>query len=206
MDALELSVKPRDRDFDPNEEVKFSWTFERFEARRMQLQLYIEDPSQLSKAGQLDSLFVTFFDTSYFKAADSGVEVRQNTVLSWDLFRMITESEQETVHDLKFFYYLTIGTLVLSIPMTAYGSLLPTWMFVHSLQIVAHTPLLNSEMPGNVQYFMADYLKIVRLRDPVFDKPAPRMASTLGEDAMDVAQRLLQSLQSMTGSGQIPDD
>ena len=46
---------------------------------------------------------------------------------------MISESEMETVHDMKFFYYLTIGTLVVSIPMSAYGSLLPTWTFVHSL-------------------------------------------------------------------------
>ena len=42
---------------------------------------------------------------------------------------------------------------------------------------MAHTPLLNSEMPGNVEYFLSDYLKIVRLRDPVYDQPAPLLTS-----------------------------
>ena len=79
--------------------------------------------------------------------------------------------------------------------MMALGSLLPTWMFVNSLQIVAHTPLLNSEMPGNVQYFMSDYLKIVRLRDPVYDKPAPYINSDeTGVESL--SQRLLQGLQT----------
>ena len=99
----------------------------------MQLQLYIEEPSSISKAGQIEALFVTFYDTSFFKATGSGKEVRQNTELSWDLFRIISESEKETVDDLKIFYYLTVTTLVLSVPMMALGSLLPTWMFVNSL-------------------------------------------------------------------------
>ena len=133
VDALELRIAPRDGDHDLNEEVSFNWTVESFEPYSMQLQLYIEEPSHLSKGGQIDSLFVTFYHVSYFKAKTTGQEVRQNTELSWDLVRMISESEMETVHDMKFFYYLTIGTLVVSIPMSVYGSLLPTWTFVHSL-------------------------------------------------------------------------
>ena len=59
-------------------------------------------------------------------------------MLTWDLVRMISASEMETVEDLKIFYYITIGTLVISLPMVAAtasggGTLLPTWTFVHSL-------------------------------------------------------------------------
>ena len=57
--------------------------------------------------------------------------------------------------------------------MIVVGDLLPVWMFINSLSLIAHTPLLNSQMPGNVQYFLSDYLQIVRLRDPVYDRPAP---------------------------------
>ena len=69
VDALEVSIAPRDGDYDKNEEVAFSWTVEKFEPYSLQLQLHIEDPSSLSKAGQTESLFVTFYDTSFFKAA-----------------------------------------------------------------------------------------------------------------------------------------
>ena len=69
VDALEVSIAPRDGDYDKNEEVAFSWTVENFEPYSLQLQLHIEDPSSLSKAGQTESLFVTFYDTSFFKAA-----------------------------------------------------------------------------------------------------------------------------------------
>lgn len=54
---------------------------------------------------------------------------------------------------------------------------------------MAHTPLLNSEMPGNVQYFLSDYLKIVRLRDPVYDEPAPLMTNS--DETESLSQRLL---------------
>ena len=69
----------------------------------------------------------------------------------------------------KFFYGLTVTTLVLSIPMLFVRDLLPTMIFFNSLSLIAHTPLLNSQMPGNVQYFLSDYLKIARVRKPVYD-------------------------------------
>lgn len=57
---------------------------------------------------------------------------------------MISDEEREVVDDLKVFYGITVGTLVLSAPMLVAGDLLPTWLFVNALSIVAHTPLLSS--------------------------------------------------------------
>lgn len=56
-------------------------------------------------------------------------------------------------------------------------------------------------MPGNVQYFMSDYLELVRLRAPIYDRPAsfvnPEEASALATSAyrmlQDVAVGLVQT-------------
>lgn len=57
---------------------------------------------------------------------------------------------------------------VLIFPFVSMGSLLPTWMFVNSLSLLAHLPLLNTDMPGNVHFFLNDYLDKVRWYDSEF--------------------------------------
>jgi len=54
------------------------------------------------------------------------------------------------------------------LPFASVGSLLPTWMFINTLQLIAHLPLLNSEMPGNAHYFLSKYLDYVRWYDKDF--------------------------------------
>ena len=112
------------------------------------------------------------------------------------MHRLISDYDKETVDNLKVFYGFTVTSLALSAPLLAVGDLLHTWIFVHSLQLIAHTPLLNSEMPGNAQYFLQDYLSAVRLRDPVYDQPAPLVAATLSDQAI----RMLQSFSLVGGS------
>lgn len=54
---------------------------------------------------------------------------------------------------------IVFSTLVLF----SYGSLLPMWVFFNSLQIITHSTLLNTLMPGTVHYVFKDYLNLVRL-------------------------------------------
>ena len=51
----------------------------------------------------------------------------------------------------------------LALPFCLMGSLLPTWMLINTLQLIAHTPLVNTQMPANAHYFIVKYLNIVRL-------------------------------------------
>ena len=60
-----------------------------------------------------------------------------------------------------------LGFLMI-LPFVTIGSLLPTWMFINSLQLLAHLPLINSIMPGNAHYFLSKYLDIVRWHDQDF--------------------------------------
>ena len=62
---------------------------------------------------------------------------------------------------------LGIG-LVLVIPCFALGSLLPTWMFINTLQLAAHLPLLNTNMPANVHYVLSKQLQLVSWHDKDF--------------------------------------
>lgn len=59
-------------------------------------------------------------------------------------------------------------SLVLILPFASCGSLLPTWMFINTLQLLAHLPLLNSSMPANAHHFLKGYLDMVRWYDKDF--------------------------------------
>ena len=57
---------------------------------------------------------------------------------------------------------LLIVTLVMILPVIAVGSLLPTWIFINSLQIIAHMVLLKTLMPANAYYFLSTYFDLLR--------------------------------------------
>ena len=44
------------------------------------------------------------------------------------------------------------------------GRLLPTWMFLNSLQLIVHLPLISSIMPSNLHFFLIKYLNFIRMR------------------------------------------
>ena len=43
------------------------------------------------------------------------------------------------------------------------GRLLPTWMYFNSLQLIVYTPLVTTNMPSNLHYFLNNYLQPIRL-------------------------------------------
>ena len=49
------------------------------------------------------------------------------------------------------------------------GRLLPTFMFLNSMQLIVHTPLLATYMPGNLHLFFLKYLDMLRLKVGPFD-------------------------------------
>jgi len=93
----------------------------------------------------------------------------QGTTLFWPLTRQVLAEETakiDKVHDLL--STLTIFSLVLILPVISAGSLLPTWMFINALQILAHMVLLKTLMPGNAHYFLKKYLDWLRWYDRGF--------------------------------------
>ena len=43
------------------------------------------------------------------------------------------------------------------------GGTLPTWMFINTMSLIVHTPLLIADMPANLRNFLQKYLDIMRL-------------------------------------------
>ena len=55
-----------------------------------------------------------------------------------------------------------MGALIFAIALCS-GPLLPVWMFVNSLQLIVHIPLVRTEIPAVANLLFLDYLSIVRL-------------------------------------------
>ena len=49
------------------------------------------------------------------------------------------------------------------------GRLLPTWMFVNSLSLLVHLPMISSFIPGNLHFFLIEYLGVLRLHSENLD-------------------------------------
>ena len=43
------------------------------------------------------------------------------------------------------------------------GQLLPTWMFLNSLQLITHVPMIDAHVPATLHYFLVNYLTMIRL-------------------------------------------
>ena len=47
--------------------------------------------------------------------------------------------------------------------------LLPTWMFLNSMQLIVHAVLLSTSMPSNLHYFLWHYLNLIRMNPKSLD-------------------------------------
>ena len=59
---------------------------------------------------------------------------------------------------------LTVVGCFILILVLSYGPLLPVWMFINSMQLIAHVPLISTNLPGNSHFFLLDYLNIIRMQ------------------------------------------
>ena len=64
---------------------------------------------------------------------------------------------------MDFSYYVQLAILFCFLPIFLLGKSLAIWMFLNTLQLVAHLPLLNTVMPANLHQFLRKYLDMVRL-------------------------------------------
>ena len=62
---------------------------------------------------------------------------------------------------------LSCISLFIAVPMfllaICSGSLVPLWMFINSLTLIAHAPLLSESLPSNLSYYLVKILDILRL-------------------------------------------
>ena len=108
---------------------------------------------------------VTFWGVEFFKSQE-GVEVEFGTELRWRIFRQLSSAQAEQIDGM---YRVVSGVLstvlvVVTLFVGIGGRMLPVWMFLNSLQLVAHLPLVATDMPANLHYILIKHLDLVRLR------------------------------------------
>lgn len=120
--------------------------------------------------GEPDNLSVTFWGTEYFKSS-AGHEVMFGSEVRMKMIRQINLLEAEQIDKSLVYikgYIVAIVLLILS--FFSLGSLLPMWIFVNSLQIITHTTLLKTMMPGNAFLVLKQYLDMLRFNWYAFNE------------------------------------
>lgn len=159
IEALELKIRPGDPDTELKS-VNFTWSLVSYDERQIYIQIDFDYPERISDRDVYDTLEVYFWGTNFFKSAD-GKEVRFGSKLERKILRQIT---QETAYWLwhvgLVFVWLIWAVCLFTILLT--GRLLATWMFLNSLQLVAHLVLFKSQMPAMTAYSFAQMLYVAR--------------------------------------------
>ena len=122
-----------------------------------------EEPWRLSEDYQHnDYILVTFWGTEYFKNP-AGNEVPFGSEVSWEIFRQMSPEEIVSVSSALAFSFallIIIAFFILLLIFTC-GSLLPVWMFINSMQLILHVPLIRIKLPGNAHHFLLEHLHIL---------------------------------------------
>ena len=58
---------------------------------------------------------------------------------------------------------MVIMSVLFLLIMLCAGPLLPTWMFINSMSLIFHVPLIKSDMPAHTFVFMIEYLEKLRI-------------------------------------------
>ena len=63
-----------------------------------------------------------------------------------------------------------LSVIVINVLFLGLGNqMLPIWMFVNSLQLIVHAPLLATYVPSNLSTFLMKYLNMLRVYSQPLD-------------------------------------
>ena len=146
------------------ENIHFEWETLNFFSTHVTLQLYYDMPPRVSSAEDLDKLEVTFWGSDYF-VSQAGVRVATGSKLNHHIVPQVPPRQGEQIEywgrDVDTFVKIYL-LFVLMCNLIVSGEILSVWMFVNTLQLIFHFPLINQQMPGNASYFCRKLLDLAR--------------------------------------------
>ena len=92
------------------------------------------------------------------------------------------------IYSIPIYVIISISLLVAVIG----GRLLPTWMFINSMQLVFHVSLIKTDLPAQAHFFILDFLNTLRLH---FSWTEELIEDIIGNPAI-VDYKLIQSEES----------
>ena len=119
--------------------LKLTWKMLDYSKENIWIQLYFAYPPRVSEHIEFDTLEVYFWGTEYFRSWQ-GEDVRFGTKLTRPIVRQIDPELAEWLGVLGHAAKILSSSIVMVV-VTITGRLLPTWMFINSLQLILHTHL-----------------------------------------------------------------
>ena len=168
LDSLQVQVES-DTDFEELAEMSesgtnFTWDVIDFNKDFIWLQINFENPENLNTFTSKDFITVTFWGVEFFKSF-KGIEVEFGTKLRWKVLRQMRAEDARAIDVFENVInsILMTGLLPMLFLIGLGGQLLPTWMFLNSLQLITHLPMIDAHKPANLHYFLVNYLSLIRL-------------------------------------------
>ena len=143
------------------------WDLMDFDEEFLKLQLYFDSPESMSQDLKQDVVSVTFYGTEFFQSEDSS-EVEFGTTLTVAILRQVSDDSTEVQASLGVAAVCSwvIAMTILLIPffLCVGNSLLPVFMFLVTLQLIAHMVLFGTDMPAEVIVYLRYLLDVMRLK------------------------------------------
>jgi len=95
----------------------------------------------------------------------SGKQVSFGTTISWKLPPLVPVEAKNRIETVASLWIVLICiALVISIVLAAFkGSLVSTWLFINTMQLIAHIPMIAGKLPANAHYFFLNFMSLARM-------------------------------------------
>lgn len=111
-----------------------------------------------------DNLSLTFKDASGKLEFDNGKQINFGEQITFKISPLVEEEKISSISAVANLWLAMIWVAVsISVIFACYeASLVPTWMFVSTFQLIAHVPLVAVNLPSNAHYFLLTLLNLAR--------------------------------------------
>lgn len=147
------------------EPISIDWSLKSFNGKQAQLQMDLESIRDYNQNSEdYNTISISFNDAAGNFVSENGKGISFGQTIEWTVQPLVKKSVTDNIQALaNLWMTLVVLALVISFFLAVFqGSLLPTWMLVNTLQLIAHVPLISSKLPSNAHYFLLNFLGVVR--------------------------------------------
>ena len=130
---------------------------------KIQIEL-TQDVLNSISSNDLPIVKVQFWGAKFFKSMATGEPVRLGTTIEAPVMYFLTPERVELIETRSATFKKYTAILLLAMVLLgSLGTLLPTWIFINTAQLVAHLPMLNVSLPATVHSSLLEALSFLKL-------------------------------------------
>lgn len=168
------------------ESVPVEWRLKDFDGDMATVQMDLVDLQQKADLVEINSISITFKDSDGKLYGASGKKLANGQKLEFEIPPLVEKTQSkssEAIADL-WLSLIWVSLAITFLLAIFQGSLVTTWIFVNSLQLIAHVPLISARLPPNAHYFLLNFLGLTRLNFQAFNEAVDSMDAKLHEFQM----------------------